>query len=36
MNKFYIKNFYTPIKPLYSTDNAGMIGVAGIFMISNL
>ncbi len=32
--KFWINNFYTPKKPLYSTDNAAMIWVAGI--IENL
>jgi len=32
--KFWVKNFYTPKKNLYSTDNAAMIWVAGI--IENL
>jgi len=29
-NKFDIKNFYTPVKNLYSTDNAAMIWIVGI------
>jgi len=33
MKKFWIKNFYTPVKPLYSTDNAAMIGVVGLLKI---
>ena len=28
--KYWIKNFYTPVKNLYSTDNAAMIWVVGI------
>jgi tRNA A37 threonylcarbamoyltransferase TsaD len=31
MEKYNIQNFYTPVKNLYSTDNAAMIAVAGIF-----
>jgi len=30
LKKYGINNFYYPIKPLYSTDNAAMIWVAGI------
>jgi tRNA A37 threonylcarbamoyltransferase TsaD len=30
MEKFWVKNFYTPVKSLYSTDNAAMIGVVGL------
>jgi len=30
MKKYEIDNFYFPVKNLYSTDNAAMIGVAGI------
>jgi len=30
IEKFWVKNFYTPVKPLYSTDNAVMIGVVGL------
>lgn len=30
MEKYNIKNFYTPVDNLYSTDNAAMIGVVGI------
>ena len=30
MERFWVKNFYTPVKPLYSTDNAAMIGVVGL------
>ena len=30
LEKYGIKNFYYPVKPLYSTDNAAMIGVVGI------
>jgi N6-L-threonylcarbamoyladenine synthase len=30
MEKYNIQNFYTPVKNLYSTDNAAMIWVAGI------
>ena len=28
--KYWIKNFYTPVKNLYSTDNAAMIWVVGV------
>jgi tRNA A37 threonylcarbamoyltransferase TsaD len=30
MQKYGVKNFYTPAKLLYSTDNAAMIGVVGL------
>ena len=30
IEKFWVKNFYTPVKSLYSTDNAAMIGVVGL------
>ena len=30
LEKYNIQNFYTPVKNLYSTDNAAMIWVAGI------
>jgi N6-L-threonylcarbamoyladenine synthase len=28
--KYWIENFYTPAKLVYSTDNAAMIGVVGL------
>jgi len=31
-NKFQIENFYKPVKNIYSTDNAAMIGAASIMM----
>lgn len=34
LTKFEIENFYTPIKNIYSTDNAGMIGV--VWILKNL
>ncbi len=30
MEQYWILNFYTPVKNLYSTDNAAMIGVVGL------
>lgn len=34
MKKYNIKNFYTPVKNIYSTDNAAMIGV--VWLIKKL